>query len=154
MVKNSMDILSVIHVNKIRTKGFAFVNDNLKPAILGANDLEKLQKFWNYFEKYLMSSSKMIDKWNISNYQGNLNVLRRTNNGLERYNLRMKTLFKSDTPSFAQFVNTMREESETQQKIVEDHMNKAAVKRGKYDENDGNFIYHPPPCYATWEPSS
>ena len=101
-----------------------------------------------------MSSSKMIDTWNIFNYQGNLNVLRRTNNGLEHYNLRMKTLFKSGTPSFAQFVNTMREESETQQKIAEDHMNKAAVKRDKYDENDGNFIYHPPPCYAIWEPSS
>ena len=89
-----------------------------------------------------------------SNYQGNMNVLRRTNNGLERYNLRMKTLFKSGRPSFGQFVNTMREESEIQQKIVEDHMNKAAVKRGKFDENDGNFIYEPPPCYATWDPSS
>ncbi len=28
MVKNSMDILTVIPVNEIRTKGFAFVNDN------------------------------------------------------------------------------------------------------------------------------
>ena len=81
-------------------------------------------------------------------------MLRLINNGLERYNLRMKTLFKSDMPSFAQFANTMREESETQQKIAKDHMNKAAVKCGKYDENDGNFILHPPPCYATWEPSS
>ena len=154
MVKNSMGILTVIPVNEIRRKGFAFVNDNLKPAILGANDSQKLQKFWDYFEKYWMSSSEMIDTWNIANYHGNLNVLRRTNNGLERYNLRLKTLFKSGTPSFAQFVNTMREESVTQQKIVQDHMNGAAVKRGKYDQNDGNFIYHPPPCYATWEPSS
>ena len=154
MVNYSMDMLTVIPVNEISTKGFAFVNDNLKDVIFRDNDSEKLQKFWNYFEKYWMSSNKMIETWNISNYQGNINVLRRTNNGLERYNLRMKKLFKSGTPSLAQFVNTMRDESEIQQKKAEDHMNKAAVKRGKYDENDGNFIYQPPPCYATWEPSS
>ena len=154
MVKSSMDVLTLIPVNEISTKGFAFVNDNLKDVIFRDNDSEKLQKFWNYFEKYWMSSNKMIETWNIANYQGNIKVLRRTNNGLERYNLRMKKLFKSGTPSLAQFVNTMRDESEIQQKKAEDHMNKAAVKRGKYDENDGNFIYQPPPCYATWEPSS
>ena len=66
-----MDILTVIPANEIKTKGFVFVNNNLKDAILGANNSEKLQKFWNYFEKYWMSSNKMIDTWNISNYQGN-----------------------------------------------------------------------------------
>ena len=86
-------------------------------------------------------------------YQGNKNVLRRTNNGLERYNLRLKKLFKSGTPSFAQFVNTMRIEAEDQQKIAQDYMNQAA-KRARIDENDGNFIYQPPPCYAKWEPLS
>ena len=75
-----------------------------------------MQKFWKYFEKYWMSSIKMINTWNISNYEGNKNLLKRTNNGLERYNLRLKNLFKSGTPSFAQFVNTMIIESEDQQK--------------------------------------
>ena len=153
MVKNSMDILTVIPANEITTKGFAFVKDNLKEAILEENDSEKMQKFWKYFENYWMSSNKMIETWNISNYQGNKNVLRRTNNGLERYNLRLKKLFKSGTPSFAQFVNTMRIEAEDQQKIAQDYMNQAA-KRARIDENDGNFIYQPPPCYAKWEPSS
>ena len=76
--------------------------------------LKKMDKFWHYFEKYWMSSEKMIDLWNISNYKGNKNVLKRTNNGLERYNLTMKKLFKSGTPSFAKFVNTMRQESQDQ----------------------------------------
>ena len=153
MVRNSMDILTVIPANEITTKGFAFVKDNLKEAILEENDSEKMQKFWKYFDNYWMSSNKMIETWNISNYQGNKNVLRRTNNGLERYNLRLKKLFKSGTPSFAQFVNTMRIEAEDQQKIAQDYMNQAA-KRARIDENDGNFIYQPPPCYAKWEPSS
>ena len=98
----------------------------------------------------------MIDSWNILNYKGNKNVLKCTNNGLERYNLKMKLLFKSGTPSFAQFVNTMRQESEDQQKKAENHMNQAAVKRGKYDKYDRNLIYviyEPPPCFAKWESS-
>ena len=75
MVNYSMDMLTVIPVNEISTKGFAFVNDNLKDVIFRDNDSEKLQKFWNYFEKYWMSSNKMIETWNISSYQGNINVL-------------------------------------------------------------------------------
>ena len=153
MVKYSMDILTVIPVNEIKSKGIPFVKDNLKDDILEENDSEKMDKFWQYFEKYWMSSEKMIDSWNISNFKGNKNVLKRTNNGLERYNLRMKLLFKSGTPSFAQFVNTMRKESEDQQKITENHMNHTAVKRGKIDENDGDFIYEEPPCWSTWNPS-
>ena len=144
MVKNSMDILTVILVNEITTKGFVFVNDNLKEAIFGEKDSEKLKKFWKYFENYWMSSNKMIETWNISKYQCNKNVVRRTNNGLESYNLRLKKLFKSGTPSFAQFVKTMRIESEGQQKIAQDYMNQAA-KHTRIEENDKNFIYEPPP---------
>ena len=33
-------------------------------------------------------------------------------------------------------------------------MDKSAVKRSKIDENDGNFIYEFPPCYAGWVPPS
>ena len=33
-------------------------------------------------------------------------------------------------------------------------MDKLAVKRSKIDENDGNFIYELPPCYAGWVPPS
>ena len=66
----------------------------------------------------------------------------------------MKSLFNAGTPSFAQFVNTMRAESEKQQKKVQDHMDRSAIKRNKIDENDGNFIYKLPPCYAGWVPPS
>lgn len=54
--------------------------------------------------------------WDITYYSGNKNILQCTNNGLERYNKSMKSLFKAGTPSFAKFVYIMREESETQQK--------------------------------------
>ena len=66
----------------------------------------------------------------------------------------MKKFFKSGTPSFVQFVNKMRQESKDQQKNAENYMNQAAVKRGKFDEYCGNFIYEQPPCFAKWEPSS
>ena len=32
-------------------------------------------------------------------------------------------------------------------------MDQSAVKK-KIDENDGNFIYEMPPCYAGWVPPS
>ena len=63
-----------------------------------------------------MSSEKYIKAWNIYDYQCNKNLLKRTNNGLESYNKRLKSLFRSGTPSFADFVNTMRGESAYQQK--------------------------------------
>ena len=53
----------------------------------------------------------------------------------------------------AQFVNTMRQESEDQQKITENHMNQTAVKRGRIDQNEGDFIYEQPPCFAKRNPS-
>ena len=77
-----------------------------------------------------MSSDRMVDAWNINNYVGNKNTLKRTNNGLERHNKLMKSLFDIGTPYFARFVNIMREESEAQQKIA-DYMNQLVVKRKK-----------------------
>ena len=73
----------------------------------------------------------MIESWNISNYMGNKNTLNCINNGLKRNNERMKSLFNAGTPSFADFVNTMREEYELQQPKVDEHMNKTAVKEIK-----------------------
>ena len=72
--------------------------------------------------------------------KGNKNLLKRTNNGLESYNKHLKSLFCFGTPSFVDFVNTLRQESVKQQKKVNEYMDKSAVKRSKIDENDGNFI--------------
>ena len=44
--------------------------------------------------------------------------------------------------------------SVNQQKKVYEYMDKLAVKRSKIDENDGNFIYELPLCYAGWVPPS
>ena len=130
------------------------MKDNFKDALNDENDKQKMDHFWTYFFKYWLSSDEFINAWNINNYVGNKNTLKRTNNGLERYNKTMKSLFRSGAPSFAEFVNMMREESEAQQKKVEGYMNKAIVKRKKIDENDGNFIYDVPACYVNWEPPS
>ena len=154
MVKFSINILTVIPINEIRKKGIPFVQDNLKDAIFQGDNVQKMKTFWNYFDKFWMSSEKFIKTWNINDYQGNKNVLKRTNNGLESYNKRLKGLFRAGSPSFADFVHTMRGESEHQQKKVLDYMEKSAVKKGKSDENDGDFIYEMPPCYAGWVPPS
>ena len=154
MHQNSIDILTIVPVNEIKRKGIPFVKDNLKDAMNEDKDFQKMQSFWHYFDKFWMTSEKFINSWNISTYPGNKNLLKRTNNGLERYNRYMKSLFCSGTPSFAQFVNTMRAESEIQQKKVQDHMDRSVVKKNKIDENDGNFIYELPPCYAGWVPPS
>ena len=71
MHKYSMDILTVILANEIKNKGTAFVKDNLKDAILQEKDLEIMDKFWTYFEKYQMSLDEMIQTWNLSNFKGN-----------------------------------------------------------------------------------
>ncbi len=52
---------------------------------------------------------------------GNKKTLKCTNNGLERYKKLMKSLFNAGTPSFADFVNTIREESEARQKSQKLH---------------------------------
>ena len=105
------------------------MKDNLKDALFNDEDVKKMDIYWTYFSKFWMSSSNMIKSWNINDYVGNINTLKRTNNGLERYNRSMKSLFNAGTPSFADFVNTMKEESEAQQQKVEHHMNQTIVKR-------------------------
>ena len=74
MVKFSIDILTVIPINEIRKKGIPFVQDNLKDAIFQGDDVQKMKTFWNYFDKFWMSSEKFIKTWNINDYQGNKNV--------------------------------------------------------------------------------
>ena len=129
MHKNSIDILTVIPIDEIREKGILYVKDILKDSIYQGDDNQKMITFGNYFKKYWMSSENFIKTWNINDYQGNKNLLKRTNNGLESYNKRLKSLFCSGTPSFADFVHTMKEESAYQQKKVQDYMEKSAVKK-------------------------
>ena len=43
--------------------------------------------YWKYFSKFWMSSSNMIKSWNINDYKGNIMTLKRTHDGLERYNI-------------------------------------------------------------------
>ena len=76
----------MIPIYEIREKGIPFVKDNLKDAIYDGDDFQKMITFWNYFEKFWMSSEKFIKKLNIHDYKGNKKLLKRTNNGLKSYN--------------------------------------------------------------------
>ena len=80
MIKNSIDILTLILIYEIREKGIPFVKDNLKDTISEGDDFQKMITFWNYFEKKWMSSEKCIKTWNINDYEGYKNLLKRTNN--------------------------------------------------------------------------
>ena len=88
---------------RFEKKGICSVYDNLKDAIYQGDYLQKMKTFWNYFEKFWMSSENFIKTSNINDYQGNKNVLKRTNNGLESYNKRLKGLFCAGTPSLPIF---------------------------------------------------
>ena len=52
MIKNSIDILTLIPIYEIREKGIPLVKDNLKDAIYDGDDFQKMITFWNYFEKF------------------------------------------------------------------------------------------------------
>ena len=103
MIKFSINILTVIPIHEIRKNGIPFVQDNLKDSIHQDDDFPKMNTFWNYFENFWMSSEKFIETWNINDYQGNKNILKFTNNGLESYNKRLKGLFCAGTPSLPIF---------------------------------------------------
>ena len=83
MHKKSIDILTIISVNEIKTKGILFVNDNFEDVLNQEDDKKKMNHFWNHFDKYWMSSDRFIDTWNNNNYVGNKNALKHTNYGLE-----------------------------------------------------------------------
>ena len=109
---------------------------------------------WFIIKSISFTRNVFIKTWNINDYQGNKNVFKCTNNGLESYNKCLKGLFRAGTPSFVDCVHTMGGESEHQQKKALGYMDKLAVKKGKSNENDGDFIYEMPPCYAGWVPPS
>ena len=69
-----------------------------------------------------MISEKFITTWNVTSHNGNENTLNCANKRLEWYKRYMKSLFHLGIPSFAEFMTTMRGESEHQQRKVHDHI--------------------------------
>ncbi len=91
-------------------------------------DIEKWQTFWNYFLRQWMP---ILWRWNISQKEGPdgsfFDVVNRTNNGLERYNLHFNRLFNK-RPSLLEFVQIIEKESRFQGQKLND------IKYGKRKE--------------------
>jgi hypothetical protein len=81
-------------------------------------DKAKWDNFWYvYFKKEWCSSVIKTASWNIYGKDGEyLDIINRTNNGLERYNRHLKTLFPSPHPPLQSFVQRLEEESRDQVK--------------------------------------
>ena len=77
----------------------------------------------------IINNSQIVMKW-IRKFRIN-EKFPHPNVNIQREKLSMKSLLCSRTPSFADFVITMRGESRNQQKKVEDYMTKLVVKRKK-----------------------
>ena len=114
--------------------------------------MSKMEHFWAYFQRYWLSKPTFINSWNIHHHDEEKSQdMKRTNNGLERYNKTLKALFSDETPSLLTFINTIEKESRDQV-VTLDCIRNGLVNTSKkrkndisHDDNDCNKIskfYH------------
>ena len=60
LIKEIQGIFPFAKINEICKKGIPVVKDNLKDAINEGDDFQKMITFWNYFEKFWMSSKNLL----------------------------------------------------------------------------------------------
>ena len=115
---NSLDMLSIIPIEEILTKGINFVRSNLDEFVL-KEDEKKWEEFWRYFIKYWCSDKEFMNTWNIHMKEAEyFYVLQnRTNNALESYNKQMNKAFMGTKPCFCLFVEICEEESRNQCRV-------------------------------------
>ena len=115
---NSLDMLCIIPIDEILTKGIHFVRSNLDEFVL-KEDGNKWMEFWKYFISYWCSDKQFMHTWNIHMKDAEyFYVLRnRTNNALERYNKKMNKAFLGMKPSFFLFVDVCEDESRDQYRV-------------------------------------
>jgi len=95
-----------------------------------------------------MSSPSFIYSWNVSHHhESERKDMFRTNNGLERYNRTLKSLFKNTTPSLICFVETLEKESRQQVQNL-DNIRKGLVipssRKRKRDEDPRRNEFNTP----------
>ena len=79
-------------------------------------------QLWAYFDRQWMP---ILDSWNMCEEDGTMkDVVNRTNNGLERYNLRYNGIFPSK-PNLVTYVTKLEEESRWQYGRLE------SIRQGK-----------------------
>ena len=99
-----------------------------------------MDKFYAYFRKQWLRISK---NWNIREEDGHfLQMVNRTNNGLESYNRRFNSIFPK-TPSLLEFNASVKNESIRQEAILND------IRDGKRHEKVRPAVWIPdiPVCY-------
>ena len=114
--------------------------------------MAKLEQFWAYFKRYWLLKPTFINSWNTHHHcEEKAQDIKRTKNGLERYNKTLKALFANKTPSLLTFINTIEKESRDQVAALDCNRNglvDTSKKRRNvfcHDDNNCNKIskfYH------------
>jgi len=105
-----INVLTVIPINEIVTKGVPYVRSKTKEVEYEEN----FNEFWKYF---ISTWIKKYDPntWNIYGVIADDNhdeiIVNRTNNPIERYNRTLNALFPNAHPTVQKFVQAINEES-------------------------------------------
>jgi len=105
-------------------------------ADLSLRELEKWEKFWQYFERQWMP---ILSSWNVAHLENDgecYDIINRTNNGLERYNRHYNGLFLTK-PDLFQFVRILQQETRNQVQKIDD------VRKGRRKEVERDEVTIP-----------
>ena len=115
MHQESIESLTLIPLNEIKSEGIPHVHSIIETDDLSTEEMSKMELFGAYFQCYWLSKPTFINSWNIYHHDEEKSQdMKRTNNGLERYNKTLKALFADETPSLLTFINTIEKESRDQ----------------------------------------
>ena len=108
---NLVKFLAVLPHNHVR-RGILYVREIIEEG-LSRSELRKWKIFWEeYFEKQWIP---LLEVWSLYDPTGNNDsvkaIVNRTNNALEKYNRRFNDRFSKGTPSLAEFIGVVEEES-------------------------------------------
>ena len=139
MAVGGLDLLCVIPRHEIESVGIPFLRLTLEGTAT-KSEKSSMDKFYAYFRKQWLRISK---NWNIREEHGHfLQMVNRTNNGLESYNRRFNSIFPK-TPSLLEFNESVKNESIRQEAILND------IRDGKRREKVRPAVWIPdiPVCY-------
>ena len=146
MHRSVLETLTVIPPKDIETCGIPYVRE-IVDENLNENDMKKIEIFWQYFNKFWMSSPSFICRWNVHHQSLNhKRNLMRTNNGLEQYNRSLKDIFKNSTPSLISFVETFESESHVQAEKLKYIRKGLVINKKRKMETDIHPSEYNEPC--------
>ena len=133
--RSVLDVLTVISKAEVPTSGIAYVKSIVEGMELNERDGLKMNKFWLYFEKTWLP---LIEFWNVRDeYNEYVEILARTNNGLERYNKRLNSLFNTNRTSLLNFIETLKKESIFQVDRLNNIRNGVNIQQDRFEQDYG-----------------